>query len=94
MATSMIKDRNIHYVDYDLAGVQVTNADGGWYYAEVSLPNTPLPNRTLAIGLAKVGSWDAPVFFSLYANAKIIITSPSSRTLGNNRFVRIFYQYY
>ena len=93
MATSTIKDKKIHYVDFSVAGTAVTSADAGWYYAEVDLPNT-IPQGTLVIGVGKAGSWDASVFFSLYGNSKILITSPTSRTLGSNRNIRIFYQYY
>lgn len=77
----------IHTLDVDLGGTTITTADTGWYYAEV--PFT-LPSGAVALGIA-VQNYDASVIPVLKNGNIITLRSPSSRTVPNNRTVRVTY---
>lgn len=82
--------RNIGRVTVDLSGIEVTNEDAGWYYADADITN--LPTNATAFAVTTQGSWDANVFYMVNSTTrKISIRCPVAKTLGNNRKVSVFY---
>ena len=81
----------IQYVSVDLSGVQITNSDSGWYYAEIDITSY-IPSGSWVISVAKGGSWDANVFITPYGRrGSIILSCPVQKTLGNNRNAILYY---
>lgn len=85
------KQNSIRQKTVNLAGVAVTNADAGWYYAEYSL-NSVVPSNAKLLSIQVAGNWDASVFYYLnITTTSILVRSPTSKTLGNNRQAIIYY---
>ena len=91
MASSTIKkDSGIIYTkDVDLQGTEITTASNGWYYTSVSLG---LPQNATAIGFCVV-NYDIDVVIMLNGRNSITLNSPTSKILGNNRSIKVYYAY-
>lgn len=77
----------IHTLDVDIGGVNVSNQDTGWYYAEV--PFT-LPTDAIQLGMY-VYNYDASII-PVLGNRKITLRCPTQRTVpSSNRKVAVTY---
>lgn len=73
-----------------MSGLAITNPDSGWYYGSKQV--TGLPSGATAISMNTTAAWDANVNYALNNTDNTIIAKcPVSKTLGNNRYVKIYY---
>lgn len=79
----------IGYVDVDVSGVAITNADGAWYYS-ASIPIT-IPNGAEVIGCFPYGPSTSGVIPTANGSLSISLMCYKSYTMPTNRKIRVVY---